>query len=245
MTLVEFIAPLDKNSHRILAILYYKKRYESVVSLTVDPIRAALRTARVPGWKKINVADVLNKSGHYVDSPGSLDAKRLWSLTDSGEQHVRDLLHLPAAEPEIEHDVGSLEGIASKITDPDVRSYIDEAIKCLQIGALRASVVFLWAGAIRTIQEEMLAAGTTKLNAALSKHDPKAHKVSRVDDFAYIKDKVVLLVAQDLGVVDKGQRTTLEDALKLRNNCGHPTRYKPGVQKVSSFVEDVVGIVFS
>lgn len=69
--------------------------------------------------------------------------------------------------------------------------------------------------------------------------------MSRVDDFAYIKDKDALLAAQDLGVVGKGQGTTLEDALKLHNDCSHPTKYKPGVNKVSSFIEDVTGIVFS
>jgi len=199
----------------------------------------------VPGWRKINVPDLLAKSGPYVDSPGFQDAKRLWSLTDSGTQHVRTLLDLPSAEPEIEHDVGSLENLASKVTDLGVRTYIEEVIKCLQVGALRASVVFLWVGAIRTIHGQLLSVGVSKLNQALLGHDPKARKVSKVDDFAYIKDKDVLLAAQDLGLVDKGQRSTLEEALDLRNRCGHPTKYKPGVKKVSSFIEDVVGIVFS
>lgn len=245
MTLVEFIAPLKKNAHRVLAVLYYKHRYEDAVSQTVDQIRAALRTARTPGWKKINVADVLAKSGHYVDSPGSQGAKRLWSLTGSGEQYVRKLLDLPSAEPEIEHDVGSLETLASKVTNSDVRSYIEEAVKCLRVGALRASVVFLWAGAVRTLHEKMLRTGVTRLNQALLRHDPKARQVSRIDDFEYIKDKYVLLAAQDLGIVDKGERDALQEALDLRNRCGHPTKYKAGVKKVSSFVEDVVGIVFS
>jgi hypothetical protein len=36
----------------------------------------------------------------------------------------------------------------------------------------------------------------------------------------------------------------LEEALNLRNRCGHPTKYRPGEKKVSSFIEDVAGIVF-
>jgi len=35
------------------------------------------------------------------------------------------------------------------------------------------------------------------------------------------------------------------EALDLRNRCGHPTNYRPGVKRVSSFIEDVVGIVLS
>jgi len=121
---------------------------------------------------------------------------------------------------------------------------VEEALTCLQVGALRACVVFLWTGAIRTIQNEMLVYGSTKLNAALQKHDPKARAVSTIDHFSYIKDKTSLLAAQELGELDKGEKDTLEENLNLRNRCGHPGKYRPGVKKVSSFIEDVVSIVF-
>jgi hypothetical protein len=247
MTLVEFIAPLRNSSNqaKCLAILYFQHRYAHADSLTVEDIRQCLRNARVQKFSRINVADVLAKSGHYVDSPGSKGNRRLWKLTSSGMQQVRNWLKLPQAEPEIEHDISTLAGITGKVTNHDVRAYLDEAIMCLQIGALRASVVFLWTGAIRVLQQDILSShGSSKINSALQKHDQKARNVSKVDDFAYIKDKITLLAAQELGVLDKGQRETLEEALNLRNRCGHPTRYRPGVKKVSSFVEDVIGIVF-
>ena len=246
MTLVEFIAPLRNASQqaKCLAILYYQHRYANVDSLTVEQIRLCLKNARIPRWRKINVADVLAKAGHFVDSAGTKGSRLLWKLTGSGEQEVRTLLGLPQAEPEIEHDAAALASLAAKVSNQEVRAYIEEAIKCLQVDALRASVVFLWTGAIRVIQQEVLPVGLSKLNAAILKHDPKARLVSKLDDFAYIRDKVILLAAQELGKLDKGQRETLEEALNLRNRCGHPTRYRPGVKKVSSFIEDVIGIVF-
>jgi hypothetical protein len=69
--------------------------------------------------------------------------------------------------------------------------------------------------------------------------------VTKLEDFAYIKDATALLAFQELGIVDKGEKATLGEALDLRNRCGHPTKYKPGVKKASSFIEDVVGIVFA
>ena len=247
MTLVEFLAPLkDKpNKDKCLAVLYYEHRYAGRETLTVERIRSALGRARVHRWKKINVADVLSKSGHYVDTPVSKGTQHLWKLTASGEQHVRTLLGLPSSEPEIEHDVGTLAVLASGVSNSDVRGYVEEAIKCLQVGALRAAVVFLWTGAIRSLRESALAAGSSSLNAALMKHDPKSRRVSKIDDFAYIKDETLLMAAQELGILDKGERSTLREALNLRNRCGHPTKYSPGVKKVSSFVEDVVGIIFA
>lgn len=158
---------------------------------------------------------------------------------------MRELLGLPAADVEIEHDVGTLSALAAKIADPTVRGYVDETIKCLQVGALRAAVVFLWTGAMRTLHEAALVKGAAGVNVAIAKHDPKARAVSKVDDFAYVKDKVFLLAAFDLGLVDKGERDALQEGLDLRNRCGHPTSYKPGEKKASGFIEDIVGIVFA
>ncbi len=247
MTLVEFIAPLKKRTatNSILAILYYKHRYEGQESLTVEEIRFALKAARVPRWSKVNVADLVAKSGHYVDTPGSKDGRLLWKLTASGLEYVRELVGLPAPEPELEHDLGALAALVGRIKDVEIKDYVEEAAKCLQVGALRASIVFLWSGAIRTIQNELLAYGAAKLNAAIQKHDPKARTVSKVDHFAFIKDSTALLAATELGLLDKNQKDTLEEALGLRNRCGHPGRYKPGPKRASSFIEDVATIVFA
>jgi hypothetical protein len=247
VTLVEFVAPLRKSTNRnkILAVLYYHHRYEGVDAMTVDQIRSALRSrARIPNAARMNIADVLAKSGAFIDTAGSENGKTLWRLTPTGEQEVRKLLGLPEAEPEIEHDVSSLEKIAADISDQEAKGFVEEAIKCLRVGALRASVVFLWSGAIRKLQQVAWDKGRKRVNAAIQKHDAKARRLSRVEDFAYMKDKTTLLALQDLGIVDKGQRGTLEEALNLRNRCGHPTKYRPGEKKVSSFIEDVTGIVF-
>lgn len=247
MTLVEFLEPLKNGTHqsRVLGALYFKERYEATPSLTVEQIRQALKTARVSGWAKVNVADVLNKSAHYVDTAGSVGKARLWNLTDSGRNRVGAQLGLPAVDVEIEHDAGTLGTVVARITDSEVKDYLEEALKCLRVGALRATVVFVWAAAIRSIQSEVLGKGSSAATAAIQKHDPKARGVARLDDLAYAKDSTLLLAARDLGVLDKNEKDTLQEALDLRNRCGHPGKYRPGVKKVSGFIEDVVSILFS
>lgn len=247
MTLVEFLAPLAKKTHqdRVLAVLYYRERYEQKIALTVDELRQALRKARAKGWAKVNVADVLSKSGPLVDTSGLQGKKRLWNLTDSGRERVRVLLGLPKADVEVEHDVGTLEDVVAKITDADARNYLEEGLRCLQVGALRACTVFLWVAAIRTIQASMLTKGAGSVTAALQKHDPKARPIRSLDDFAHVKDATALLAAKELGILDKNQKDTLTEALNLRNRCGHPGKYRPGVKKVSAFVEDITSIVFA
>jgi len=137
-----------------------------------------------------------------------------------------------------------LEVFAAKIANTDVRDYILESIKCLKFDALRPAIVFLWAGAVYVLRDKCVAKDLPLLNAAVRAHDPKAREIKKANDFAYIKEGTLLLAAEGVGVLDKNQRTTLEDGLDLRNKCGHPTKYTPGIMKASSFVEDVTGIVF-
>jgi hypothetical protein len=212
--------------------------------MTVEEVRAGLKRARVKRVASMNIADVLSKSGAFVDTAGARDGHKVWTLTTTGEKKVRNLLGLPEAEPEIEHDVSTLTKIVSRVRDLEAKGFIEEAITCLRVGALRAAVVFLWSGAIRTLQEAAWAKGAPAVNRAIKNHDPKARDLKKLDDFAYVKDSTTLLALQDLGLMDKGQRETLEEALNLRNRCGHLTKYRAGEKKFSSFIEDVVGIVF-
>jgi hypothetical protein len=186
----------------------------------------------------------LNKSGALVDTVAVEGRVRRWNLTDSGRERIRQILGLPAADIEIEHDVGTLEKLVAKIQDGDVENYLDEAVRCLQVSGLRACVVFVWSASIRTIQQRLMAKGAAAATAAVQKHDPKARPIRNIDDFAYVRDATVLLAAKDLGVFDKAEKDTLEEALDLRNRCGHPSNYRPGVKKVSSFLEDVISILF-
>jgi len=246
MTLVEFLHPIEKNSNRdrCLAVLYYKLRYENIESLTAEQIKNALVHSRVPKAASVNAADVLAKSGSLVDSPGSSGAARLWRITDAGKKHVRDLMGLPEADAEVEHDVSELNRLLTRLTDPIVKGFVEESVTCLKAGALKAAVVFLWAGAVRTLQEKVILKGVHQVNTAISIHDPSARQVKKQDDFQYIRDKTFLLAAEGVGVLDKAERTTLEAALDLRNKCGHPTKYSPGPAKAKSFIEDVSNIVF-
>jgi hypothetical protein len=78
----------------------------------------------------------------------------------------------------------------------------------------------------------------------VKKHKASAPDFKKRDDFAYVNDAALLLVAQELAVIDKTQKQRLGEALDLRNGCGHPSKYSIGPKKVSGFIEDVVGIVW-
>jgi hypothetical protein len=247
MTLGEFLHPLSRASQRdlVLSVMYFLKRYEDTDAVTTADIAAAFKRAKhTKGKKIVSLAAVMNQAVPYVESSGSDGRRLLWMLTDTGDKHVRKLLDLPDAEPEVEHDVGTLQKLAAKISDEAVRGYVDEAILCLRVGALRAATVFLWTGAVVSLRESVWAHGPAAIDTALKSHNSKARDFQKEDDFSYVKDADLLQIAQDLSVLDKSEKTMLKQALDLRNNCGHPVKYNPSVKKVSAFVEDVVGIVW-
>lgn len=247
MTLVEFLHPLKSSGIRdiCLAAMYFHERIDNGDQVTVEGLRALIKRGRVPKADKLNLADTLAKSAPYVEIVGKQGNRFILRLTSSGQEHVRSLQGLPSKDIEVENDVSSLSRLVTAISDPDVVDYLGEAIRCLQVNALRATVVFLWVGAVKKLREDAFGCGANNVTSAVAKFDPKAKPINKVDDLVLVKESILLLALQELGLVDKNQRTVLEDCLDLRNKCGHPGKYKIGEKKVSSFVEDLVGIVFT
>ncbi len=248
-TLLEFVRPLLKGSRRelCLAAMFYLLHENGTEQCAASELKAALMAARIPKAKTFNVADALGKAGDLVSThEKNVSKANLWHLTESGDRQVRKKLAIAAdaAEIEIKNDISVMDTLVASVGDDVVPSYLEESVLAYGVGALRASVVFLWSGAIRHLQDKALAMGVPALNAALLRHDPKARHVGKIEDYSGVKDVIQLLGFREIGLIDKGEWATLQEGLDLRNRCGHPTKYKPGVKKASAFIEDVVGIAF-
>lgn len=246
MLLVEFLSAANAKTwrERALAVLYWHAHFKDERALSSGQIKAALQSARIPRARQANIADVMNKAGALVDvaNKGG-NGEKLWTLTPTGETSVRALAGLPETQPEVEHGVEELRKIAAKIQDPDVRAYIDEAVLCLSVNALRAAIVFMWVGAVKVVQERVWSHGAKSVEASAQKYFQKA-KVAKFDDLAALKETTLLDVARDLGEIDKAQWMILGQCLDTRNQCGHPNKYNPGITKAKSHIEDIVGILF-
>lgn len=241
MTLAEFLHPVRNRPKRVavLAALYYFKHEEDVSEMTTGEVKKALVKAQVPRARKANISDVLAKLVPWVDRV----RQGRWEITTSGEERVRAWLSLGDDEPAKE-DVSSLEHLSEGLENDAARDYVDEAILCLRAGARRAAVVFLWAGGVHEIREQIWRVGTKKdIETALQVGKPKA-RFRKKDDFSLVKDSALIDLAGHLSVFDQSERKRLTEALNLRNDCGHPVKYKPGEKKVSSFIEDVLQVVF-
>jgi hypothetical protein len=244
MLFIEFIAPIKGSARReeCLCALYYLKHNLGSEISKVSQIKNLLEQSRVvKKGIKINYARVLDSLNELVDSP----VIGMWQITPSGEKYVRSIMKIPESNLESENDTTTLvEIIQSKIKDSLIADYFKEGVDCLEIGRLRACVIFLWTGSISIIRTRLISQNQNKLNVAIKKHDFKARDIKNIDDFAYIKDSTLLLVLKELNLCDKSQKEILEECLNLRNKCGHPAKYSPGPKRISAFIEDLVSVLF-
>jgi hypothetical protein len=224
--------------------MYYLTCYKGAKSVTASGIRSALVNAKVPKASSVNLSDVLAKLGPLGECIGRDGREYNWKLTDSGLRNVRSLLGIE--NEDVEADVSKLSTLINGMSNEDVKGYLEETLKCLQAGALRASVVFAWVGAAHVIREWVMAKGAAAVNAAVLRHYKDARAIRSTDDLEYLRESTLLLVAQDLGIFDKTQKDVLTNyCLDVRNQSGHPGKYWPGEKKVSAVLEDLIRIVYA
>lgn len=243
MTLVEFIKPLRKarRADKILAAMYWEAKERSACCFMVPNIRDLLVTARVTDAKNWNISDVLRKANELVDRCQTSGGRAGWALTNSGRQHVEDILGLSTV---LGKTVSNVRVVLKGLQDNQILRFVEEGIRCLETEANRAAVVFLWSGAVQSLRSACLCAGRSAVSRELSRHNKNVRPIKRIEDFAYVKDVDLLKAAMGLGLLDKSQKDALDGCLKLRNSCGHPGSYWPKEQRVKAFIEDLLGIVW-
>jgi hypothetical protein len=143
-------------------------------------------------------------------------------------------------EPEIEE----LERIIFFFTlsTEDEQEYLVEALLCFRAGALKAGIVFTWSACIRYLQIRCIAKGYPAINRALKKMQSNKN-ISSLPDFETIKELNLLTIAFELKIISKHEKSQMENNLDLRNHCGHPSEYKPEINKAKAFIEDIINLI--
>lgn len=209
--------------------------------MTATQIKTLLTRGGVKKTRNMNLTRALSDAIPLVHREG---ARGEWAITGTGEEFVRRIRKLPDDVGIETQPASPLLQLSNQITDESTRDYVEESIKCLTAGALRASVVFLWSAAVHSIREQIWAGHRVKdIDTAFRKHNQRA-KFTKKGDFEYMNDALLVEAATELGVFHRSEKKRLLEALDLRNDCGHPVKFKPGPNKVNAFIEDLTTIIF-
>lgn len=191
------------------------------------------------GFNLHSLLEQVNLKSEYTFHAYSKITKRSESIKASPLDLINNL------DIVVNLDTTKLIALTNKLKNQDEKDFVVESVGCIKNGFLKAGIIMAWNAAVRNIQNKLLKFNNTDLNAAIQKFAPNSKKVAGVDDFAYVKENVVLKTGQEVGLFDKNEHGILEECLNLRNKCGHPGKYKPTEYKTGGFIEDIINIVLS
>jgi hypothetical protein len=121
-------------------------------------------------------------------------------------------------------------------TPVDVQDYFSEAIACLENELYRSAIVLAWAGHFHVLSETCFRKHEADIRAARPKWAFK--------DLHELKESVTeasfLLVAKDVKFITRPQHRILDGQLSQRNQCAHPTLYRPSMNAAIGYVDEMI-----
>ena len=122
------------------------------------------------------------------------------------------------------------------IAPVDVQDYFREAVTCLEQGLNRSGVVLAWSGHFHVFSETLFLKHEAEIRSARSKWTFK--------DLTDLKEQVaeaqLLDVGRDVKFIGKANLRVLQGQLSVRNQCAHPTLYRPSMNSAIGYVDEMV-----
>jgi hypothetical protein len=148
-----------------------------------------------------------------------------------------------------------LTDLPAKVPDSAERSFIEEAIACIRVGASRAAIVLGWCAVIDRMRRKIEAVGFPTFNAASTKlKDQTSGKFKRwnkefsiqsMGELQAVFDTDLIVVLEGMGLIDDNQAKRLEVLFHYRNTSAHPGEAPIGPAHVVAFFTDAVEIVLA
>jgi hypothetical protein len=118
----------------------------------------------------------------------------------------------------------------------DVEDYFREAVICVEQNLLRAAVVLSWSGFFHVLAERLYTEKEKELRNLRSKWQFSGLKELKSNYPEY----QILDVANELNIISNSKLREHKGQLSKRNQCAHPTLYKPSLNVAVGFVDDML-----
>lgn len=130
-----------------------------------------------------------NVSSILAASKGKAIRTNGWELTDAGKKHLREL-GVSSISPSALQVAIDLRSHLEKISDPQTRSFVEEAIKCHEAGLYRSAIVMSWLGAVDVLQKHVHQFCLEEFNAEAKRVDPKWKSAVSQDDIGKMRESI-------------------------------------------------------
>jgi hypothetical protein len=202
----------------------------------IREIAKACGLRKVEDW---NISSILSSSAGKA-----IRISEGWELTDEGKSSVQ-VLAGPKMKPTVSKLASSLRSHLAKISDAQIQSFVDEAIRCYEQALYRAAVVLSWVGTVSLLYKHVVTSELGNFNSEARRRNAKWKDARTSDDLARLKEYDFLQILESISVIGKSVKRELEQCLDLRNGCGHPSSLVVGESRVSAHIEILILNVFS
>lgn len=112
-----------------------------------------------------------------------------------------------------------------------------DALKCVERDINRAAIVMAWAGFIDFLQEKLASDGFVKVHSAR----PKWSKWKTIEELRdNVNEYQQIETARSVGLLSKTAMKALHGLLSKRNECAHPSDYKPDMNESLGYISEML-----
>ena len=123
----------------------------------------------------------------------------------------------------------------------DVQDYFNEAITCLEQKLYRAAIVMSWAGHFHVFVEKLYKYHEADIRTIRSKWQFKDLSEFK-ENFA---EAHILEAGKVVKFIKRADLRILDGQLSLRNQCAHPTMYRPTLNSSIGYVDQMISQTLS
>lgn len=203
----------------------------------VSEIKAKARSVGC-NTDKWNVSDILGKG-----KGATLQVQGGHELAEKGKARLRDI-GLESASPAAIQVALDLRKHLANVTDPDTHAFVEEAIRCYEARLFRSAIVMSWLAAVDVLKKEVVANHLAAFNAEALRINSKWKVATNADEIGAMGEADFLNRLMAISVIGKNRKQRLEQALTLRNGCGHPNSLKVGQNEAAAHIEALLQNVF-
>ncbi|MBI4287847.1 MAG: hypothetical protein HY671_05405 [Chloroflexi bacterium] len=112
-----------------------------------------------------------------------------------------------------------------------------EALACVEQSVYRAAHVIAWAAFMDFLERKLASDGLAKLRVARTTWG----QYKTIDEIREnVPEYQIIEAARDVGLLSKSETKTILGLLAKRNECAHPSEYRPGLNESLGFISELL-----
>lgn len=185
-----------------------------------------------------NIAEILRRgNGEALKILGK------YELSEKGKDRLRSL-GLESISPAAIQVAFDLRRHLGNIRDDNTRLFVEEAVKCYEYRLFRSAIVMSWLSAMDVLKKEVVKNKLAAFNFEARRINPKWKDATNADEIGAMNEGDFLNRLMAISVIGKNRKQRLEQALNLRNGCGHPNSLRVGQNEAAAHIEALLQNVF-